>query len=198
MYCIYRALLHVRFFEFILGSFGTKFSDVKIFKRLLLLQLSSNFNYKLYRKYVIGENTGYYLFRILKVHVCGTLKISCGLSYIAIIHNVHLSNDQADVKATGPHYRFSTAFASWKRMVKERSGPNRVLSTLKVSKGSFVGHLVHFQLSQMIGRIEQNLCLEDKYLLYIKTWYFKVLRSFWCHSVHFWSLTFLYLDKGWS
>ncbi len=48
---------NVWFFEFSLGSFLAlcKISDVKIFKRLLLAQFSSNFNQILFFNYVNGH-----------------------------------------------------------------------------------------------------------------------------------------------
>ncbi len=66
-------LLYVGYFSGLViwvqfGAFGTlcKISDVKTFKRILLLQFWSNFNQTLWKAWWSGGNTVYYLFGTLK------------------------------------------------------------------------------------------------------------------------------------
>ncbi len=97
--------LQVWAYEFNLGSFGAlcKISHIKIFKRLLLPQFSSNFNQNLWKAH--GNQGKLLLFLAICLKVYCTLKI-CHLSYIASIHKTKLVSSskkvKQSVKAPGP------------------------------------------------------------------------------------------------
>ncbi len=92
LYCIHSVLFISNSFISIWGHsvHFAKISNVKIFKRLLRSLSFHSISTKLYRKHLIGGNTGYYFSGDQpKLKIYGTLKISI-LSYISIINKAML------------------------------------------------------------------------------------------------------------